>query len=110
MQEVISSIESQRDDNEVFPQLVAKMKSLLGGDLQKPRVTGRQTQRSNYDAEEAEEFYRVSLYLPYIDHLLSDLKRRFESSPSVARGELLTLSSWDNHISISKFSNQKWML
>ena len=107
MQEVISSIESQRDDNEVFPQLVAKMKSLLGEDLQKPRVTSRQTQRSNYDAEEAEEYYRVSLYLPYIDHLLSDLKRRFESSPSVARGELLTLSSWDKHISISKFSNLK---
>ena len=61
VQEVISSIESQRDDNEVFPQLVAKMKSLLGGDLQKPRVTGRQTQRSNYDVEEAGEFYRVSL-------------------------------------------------
>ena len=42
-----------------------------------PRLCGRQTQRSNVPCESAEEYYRRAVYIPFVDHVLAELKSRF---------------------------------
>ena len=41
-----------------------------------PRLTGKQTQRNNVPATSPEEYYRRSVTLPFIDHLLVELRTR----------------------------------
>lgn len=41
-----------------------------------PQLTGRQTQRNNVPATSPEEYYRRSVTIPFIDHLLEELKSR----------------------------------
>ena len=41
-----------------------------------PRLTGKQTQRNNVPATSPEEYYRRSVTLPFIDHLLVEFKTR----------------------------------
>jgi len=49
-----------------------------------PRVCGRQTHRDNIPFESAEEYYRRSVFLPFIDEVLSELCYRFlDSVPEV---------------------------
>lgn len=45
--------------------------------LSKPRVVGRQTLRSNVEAQNLEEYFRRSIFLPFLDHLISQLEDRF---------------------------------
>ena len=44
-----------------------------------PRRCGRQTQRSNVQAETPEEYYRRSLTIPFIDHMISHIATRFSN-------------------------------
>ena len=45
-----------------------------------PRACKRQTQRANAPAENAEEHYRLSIFLPVVDAVTSELTRRFPDS------------------------------
>lgn len=49
-----------------------------------PRRCGRQTQRDNVDGETAEVYYRRALTIPFLDHLISQLKERFNSHAKTA--------------------------
>ena len=49
-----------------------------------PRRCNRQTQRSNVEAEVPEVYYRRSLTIPFLDHLLHELEDRFSSNAKVA--------------------------
>lgn len=42
-----------------------------------PRTTARQGHRSNYPTKDPKEYYKLSLFLPYIDSLISSLNIRF---------------------------------
>lgn len=84
--EVISSLEKVRDCSRLYKKLVEKMEKLLEYPLKKPRTASRQTLRSNHDVSTPSEYYRVSMYLPYIDHLIAELKNRFDSAPKVSKG------------------------
>ena len=83
--EVISQIERLRDDEEVFLMLYNHMATMTT--LQVPRLASRQTLRANPDVEGVEMYIRVSYYLPYVDMLMADLKRRFTSSPLLVSGK-----------------------
>lgn len=52
--------------------------------LELPRITKRQRHRSNHPAETAEEYWKRSLLIPYLDSLLNSLNERFsdENSPA----------------------------
>ncbi|PIK36824.1 putative 52 kDa repressor of the inhibitor of the protein kinase-like [Apostichopus japonicus] len=41
-----------------------------------PRLTGRQTHRSNVPAADPKEYWKLSLFYPFLDHLLSELETR----------------------------------
>ncbi|CAG9839087.1 unnamed protein product [Diabrotica balteata] len=46
--------------------------------LEKPRIAPRkQTQRSNHAVNSTKDFFRVSLFIPYLDSLISSLGVRF---------------------------------
>ncbi|XP_060845536.1 52 kDa repressor of the inhibitor of the protein kinase-like [Rhopalosiphum padi] len=48
-------------------------------EVKTPRLSKRQTQRSNHPSETTEDFYRVSLFIPLVENVLKDLKSRFLS-------------------------------
>lgn len=45
-----------------------------------PRLCGRQTQRINVPHTSPEEFFRRSVYIPFLDHVLSELRHRFSDN------------------------------
>ncbi len=48
-----------------------------GIDITKPRTCGRQTKRNNTPADGPEEYYKRSVTIPFLDHLLNELDTRF---------------------------------
>ena len=56
---------------------VEKMVLAVGIEVQMPRQCGRLTQRPNYQSKTAEEFYRVAIFIPYLDSLIESLRTRF---------------------------------
>jgi len=62
----------------------------MGGEIKKPRTVSRQTQRGNVPAENAEQYYLRNLYIPFIDHIIVELRDRFsEHHKSVSYLQLL---------------------
>ena len=43
----------------------------------------KQTKRSNYTVESTEDYYRVSIYIPYLDSIINSLNVRFSSSTEI---------------------------
>ena len=51
--------------------------SQVDATVKKPRINSRQTLRSNTPAETVEDYFRLNLSVPFIDHLLNELRTRF---------------------------------
>ncbi|XP_050546850.1 uncharacterized protein LOC126908636 [Daktulosphaira vitifoliae] len=49
-----------------------------------PRITGKQLHRNNYPSETPEDYYRVSVFVPYLESIIQSIKQRFEKGNSVA--------------------------
>ena len=45
--------------------------------VSKPRVVGRQTLRSNVEAQNLKEYFQRSTFLPFLDHLICQLEDRY---------------------------------
>lgn len=77
----ISIIASRRENVDVtFNKVWQRAEDIaneLGVELTIPRRPGRATYRENYNTNSAEEYYRLSIYVPMIDYVLSDLRERF---------------------------------
>ncbi|XP_070188701.1 52 kDa repressor of the inhibitor of the protein kinase-like [Littorina saxatilis] len=52
--------------------------------LHKPRGAERQTCRSNPPAETTEDFFRRSIAIPFLDHLIAQLDSRFTTGSEIA--------------------------
>ncbi|CAH1103847.1 unnamed protein product [Psylliodes chrysocephalus] len=56
----------------------------LDVEIKIPRLASRQTHRANYNITEGddsiEEYFRVSIFIPYLDSLISSLKSRFDTN------------------------------
>ena len=72
-----SVLQGYRDDPEVFNRWFKEAAELLGNEIHKPRVVGRQTMRANVDGQDAREYFRVSSFYSYMDTVLSQLDERF---------------------------------
>ncbi|XP_064471819.1 52 kDa repressor of the inhibitor of the protein kinase-like [Ornithodoros turicata] len=65
---------------EAFSELYKQASALgeeLGTELRSPRIAKRQTHRCNVATANTESYYRMSLYTPLMDNVLSDLETRF---------------------------------
>ena len=51
-----------------------------------PRINARQRNRKNYPANSAEECYRRSMYFPYLDVCLEQLRERFIAHSATVYG------------------------
>ncbi|XP_054258899.1 uncharacterized protein LOC128983590 [Macrosteles quadrilineatus] len=49
----------------------------LGFDISTPRTCRRQQNRSNTPSESAEEYFRRTIFLPLVDHFISEIDKRF---------------------------------
>lgn len=85
--DVIATIQTQRQDQTVFEDLWQSMLRLAEpGVMTRPRLAAQQTLRSNHPVDSDEAYYRSAYYNPYCDHLISDLTTRFEASPLLSKG------------------------
>lgn len=55
---------------------------VLNIDIKIPRTTKKQTNRSNYESANIEQYYRLSIFLPFLDYLISELQSRFSEKQS----------------------------
>jgi len=57
---------------------VQQLASELDIDLKIPRINIiKQTHRENYNSQSIDEYYRISMFIPLLDSIIKDLKRRF---------------------------------
>ena len=109
--ETMQSIQHVRDNVDDFNSKwfdIAKNKSeAVGADGPTvPRRCGRQRGRDNVPAEEPAEYYKRSITIPFLDHLVTQLQSRFSNDQQlVARGLSLVPaimkdsgSSWKKHV------------
>ena len=50
---------------------------MLGAEMKIPRLCGKQRHSENVPAESVEEYYRRCLAVPFLDHIILELKNRF---------------------------------
>lgn len=114
-EDLISSIRdirnnADREFSEIFEQ--AKLKAdMLGTEIKIPRITSRQAHRPNPNIESCVEYYKISIFLPWIDYFLSSVERRFTKHKAVIakfmvllpNGEVATKKQREEFISLAGF-------
>ncbi|CAI6365765.1 unnamed protein product [Macrosiphum euphorbiae] len=63
-----------------FAKLYSEVQQLASGldiDLKIPRINKKQTHRENYNSQSIDEYYCISMFIPLLDSIIEDLKRRF---------------------------------
>lgn len=83
LNDTIIRLESRRKNAElVFATLFEEacvIAEELGVSITRPRIVGKQTQRENHPVivNDNSSYFRQSMYIPALDHILGDLKTRF---------------------------------
>lgn len=102
--DIITILQQKRENADVvFHQLFSDAKKIaeqLDVELRSPRITNRQIHRANnLPAQSVEEYYRRSIYIPLLDHIINDLQERL--SPEVMKlfelNVFLPKSTYDEH-------------
>lgn len=68
--------------NNIF-ETIKKTTNDLDIEIKIPRLSNKQTNRSNHNVTTLEQYYRVSLFLPYLDSLINSLESRFTQSNEI---------------------------
>lgn len=66
-----------------FHNLMTKVKEVaeqIGVEIKVPRTTSKQVYRANHSSVNPEDYYRQSLFIPYLDSLISSLSDRFSDT------------------------------
>lgn len=63
---------------------VEQMCTLIGTEPSLPRVCARQTHRSNVPSQTPKEYYRRTITIPLLDHMLTEIDRRFSTHQQTA--------------------------
>ena len=105
---ITTVFEMHRENAEAeFTLLFDKAKDIadsFGVNLTVPRLSAKMRHRANFDTEQPEDYFRVTIFIPYIDSLLSSLRARFCESNSFfeALSRLVPAE-------MSKLSKEKYM-
>lgn len=79
---VRQALEAHRDtSDQSFKEImnnVTMLASQVGVEISTPRTCGRQTMRINVDAKDPEEYYKISIFIPFLDNLIQQLHSRFD--------------------------------
>lgn len=80
---VVSRLSNERNDDQVWEALyteACEMAAEFEIEPSTPRVVGRQRNRANHPAQTSKDYWRVSLYLTFLDHLVSEISNRVLSN------------------------------
>lgn len=93
IQIIIEILEEKRANVDAYFASLFKISTEIASSVgvtpsQLPRTCGRQNNRNNVPAESLEEYYRRTIAIPFLDHMISELKRRFNAK----HAELFVLS------------------
>lgn len=87
---VKTTLQNIRNESE-FSTLFEEAKQLSPSDIIVPRVTGRQTKRSNVPGDSAEVYYRRNIFYPFTEHVITELDARFKPHEETIAGIQLLL-------------------
>jgi len=74
--QIFKEIRENSDDE--FKQIFSNSEeSMLEGIIEVPRTVGRQTARNNIPSDSPEQYYKRSIFLPFLDHYICQLQDRF---------------------------------
>lgn len=95
---------SDKEFSRIFSETTVLGKDLHGKEfeLNMPRVTSRQTHRSNVDVRSAEDYYRITLYNEFLSHTISELQSRFVDNSSHLVGLLYLLPSQCSNLTLDE--------
>ncbi|XP_054263675.1 52 kDa repressor of the inhibitor of the protein kinase-like [Macrosteles quadrilineatus] len=91
----LKSLNEQRTDCiknfKILYEKAQQLATKMGSDIKKPRIIGSQRHRSNIDCGTPEEYFRTSIYVPFLDFLISELNSRFPKTELSQIGKLQML-------------------
>lgn len=93
---MITELEGLRSDEEVFSRWFAQIQRLAedaGQEITVPRTTGRQVHRYNQPHQDPKDYYRVSIFNVFLDHVIGQMRDRFGPSQQLSAKLLLLLPS-----------------
>ena len=97
---VVSTLKGMRDNSDrefhkIFEEATKLGKSLHGDEylLCIPRITGRQSHRSNPRVSSPEDYYRITLYNEFLSQVVAEIEKRFVDNPMHGIGILNLLPS-----------------
>jgi len=71
--------------SKIFMTLEEKSK-LLNFDIHIPRICKRQTNHCNISTDSAEEYFRISIFTPFLDYFIDQINNRFIEHRSILKG------------------------
>ncbi len=74
MGDLKTTLEEVRENIETYHHNWLRAEQLaheINANVAVPRLCGRQTLRENYHVQTPEEYYRVSISVPFLDHLIT---------------------------------------
>ena len=71
--------------------------------MTKPRTCSRQIYRSNQPVQNTKEYFRVSLTIPFLDHVSADLEYRFPGDELIQYRDLYIIP----YVMLNESSNWK---
>ncbi|XP_031332794.1 zinc finger MYM-type protein 1-like [Photinus pyralis] len=89
-EDTIAEIKKLREDAKPgFAKLFAGVQEQAGRhriDISQPRITSKQTNRCNVEVSHVEDYFRVSIYIPFLDAFLGNLEDRFTKHKEILMG------------------------
>ncbi|GBM87829.1 hypothetical protein AVEN_38497-1 [Araneus ventricosus] len=79
--DLLANFQKQRESNDEFTNIFEAVKEdckELDIDTKIPRLAGRQTQRCNVQCSSPEDYFKVAIYNPYVDSIITSLFTRSE--------------------------------
>ncbi|KAJ8887901.1 hypothetical protein PR048_007385 [Dryococelus australis] len=91
----LASLREQRyKSTDTFKKIFKESEKLameMGAQINKPRTTNLQKNRSNFNSQTVEKYYRTAVYLPFMDFIINELPSRFLKSKLQRVGQIQKL-------------------
>ena len=89
-EDVINELKLMRENaTETFSEIFSSsslMLTSIESSIQIPRITGRQKNRANFPSSTPETYFRVSVFIPFIENFITQLDLRFVSHRDILKG------------------------
>jgi hypothetical protein len=87
VEEVIDELSALRESNAMLRSWYVEAARKVNVEPEVPRTTSRQQHRDNVEHSSAEQYYRRTIVLPLLDHLIQQMKETFGRINSDVSGE-----------------------